>query len=146
MVAPDMSGQSTTLDKGFQYPSDLLRPSSYTYIQNVSAAEIYNTNTSCQGPWGNTSWMRRTIVASNERISVTVGHCSIYMLFRLLQRNVHVPIQTRQNACGRHISQRLRQHSLTCRTSVVHTRSQTNDDLFAYHTFQEFCRRSRRAW
>ena len=41
---------------------------------------------------------KRTIVSPNERVTVTVRDPPICMLLSLLQCNVHIPIETGQNA------------------------------------------------
>lgn len=44
-------------------------------------------------------WNIQDIVASNERIAVFVFQLTICILFGLIQRNIHVAVQTCQNTC-----------------------------------------------
>lgn len=39
-----------------------------------------------------------TIVPSNERIAVAIRHNAVHLLLRLLQRDIHISVQTREDS------------------------------------------------
>lgn len=64
------------------------------HVYNASAADMYNTTRIIS--WDFRIKLKeqvRTVVSPNERVPVPIRHPPIHMFFRLLQSNVHIPIQ-----------------------------------------------------
>jgi hypothetical protein len=64
----------------------------------------------------------RTIVATDERVSVTVSHNSIDVFFSLFQRNIHIAVKTRQQTLNAEVSAyESAERHVGRRTSVIDT-------------------------
>jgi hypothetical protein len=62
----------------------------------VSAAEMYNTERPTSQILAKpTEKKRRTVVPADERVPIPICYDAVHMFLRLLQRDVHVAIETR---------------------------------------------------
>lgn len=90
----------------------------------------------------------RTVVPANERIPIAIRERPADVLLRLLEGDVHVPVQAREQAClsGQRT---LRRRRLGARTAVVDAGGEADDDAFSDDGLEEVggraCR-GRRWW
>lgn len=82
-----------------------------------------------------------TIVASNKGVSISICQFAVNVLNSLLQGNVHITIQTRQDPYPPFDQQRsFTQLAAQRHTTIINPTQQSNDNLLSNDSFQELIR------